>query len=142
MTSKIYFSPKTLGFYNESNKSESEVVGTWPPDLVEITLEKREELLSASGLGYTISADTGGNPILIPPPARTQDDLIAETKAKRDELRANADYAIAPLADAVDLGEETEEEIVLLKKWRQYRIALNRLELSVAPEITWPKIPE
>ena len=49
--------------------------------------------------------------------------------------------AIAPLQDAVDLDEATEEELLLLKEWKKYRVTLNRLDLSSAPEINWPDMP-
>lgn len=50
--------------------------------------------------------------------------------------------AIAPLQDAVDLDEATEEELLLLKEWKKYRVSLNRLDLSTAPDIEWPEKPE
>ncbi len=51
-----------------------------------------------------------------------------------------ATLAIAPLQDAVDLGEETAEEVVLLKAWKQYRVALNRLDLTTQV-VAWPALP-
>jgi len=77
MTNKIYFCPKTLGFYNEDNKSDYESAGTWPAELIEITKEKRDGLLIESGAGYVIAAASNGNPILTTPPEPTVEDLIA-----------------------------------------------------------------
>ncbi|RBB96806.1 phage tail protein [Pseudomonas sp. MWU12-2115] len=58
-------------------------------------------------------------------------------------LRGIADMAIAPLQDAVDIDEATEAEAALLKEWKKYRIALNRLPDQPAyPEsIIWPQTP-
>ena len=50
--------------------------------------------------------------------------------------------AIAPKHDALDLDEATEEELLLLKEWKKYRVSLNRLDLSTAPDIEWPEKPE
>jgi len=68
-------------------------------------------------------------------------DYVTPATSTRDELMAAATIAIAPLQDAVDLDEATDDETALLKKWKQYRGALNRLDLSTAPDITWPLIP-
>ncbi|WP_348773093.1 tail fiber assembly protein [Pseudomonas sp. MWU12-2020] len=50
---------------------------------------------------------------------------------------------MAPLQDAVDIDEATEAEAALLKEWKKYRIALNRLPDQPAyPEsIIWPQTP-
>ncbi|MCY6826315.1 tail fiber assembly protein, partial [Escherichia coli] len=44
---------------------------------------------------------------------------------------------IAPLQDAADLEIATEEEISLLEAWKKYRVLLNRVDTSVAPDIEW-----
>ena len=50
--------------------------------------------------------------------------------------------AIAPLQDAVDVDDATDNELARLKAWKQYRVALNRLDLAAAPDIDWPAVPE
>jgi len=68
-------------------------------------------------------------------------DYLTPATTERDALMSAATIAIAPLQDAADLDEATEEEAALLKKWKQYRVALNRIDLSTAPDISWPEIP-
>ncbi|WP_250313207.1 tail fiber assembly protein, partial [Escherichia coli] len=48
---------------------------------------------------------------------------------------------IAPLQDAVDLEIATEEERSLLEAWNKYRVLLNRVDTSTAPDIEWPANP-
>ncbi|EJZ1643711.1 tail fiber assembly protein, partial [Escherichia coli] len=48
---------------------------------------------------------------------------------------------IAPLQDAADLKIATEEETSLLEAWKKYRVLLNRVDTSVAPDIEWPAAP-
>ncbi|SPO68096.1 tail fiber assembly protein [Pseudomonas sp. JV241A] len=64
--------------------------------------------------------------------------------ALRDERLANASMRIAPLQDAVDLGEATEHEQSMLVAWKRYRIELNRLEKQPGYplSIDWPASPE
>ncbi|EEY8750154.1 tail fiber assembly protein [Escherichia coli] len=35
----------------------------------------------------------------------------------------------------------TEEEKALLAAWKTYRVLLNRVDTSTAPDIEWPAIP-
>ena len=42
---------------------------------------------------------------------------------------------IAPLQDAVDLEIATAEERSLLEAWNKYRVLLNRVDTSTAPDI-------
>ncbi|SFX17462.1 tail fiber assembly protein [Pantoea ananatis] len=68
-----------------------------------------------------------------------------ESLAKASALKAYyldvATDAINPLQDAADLGIATDEEKRLLPLWKKYRIDVNRVNLSKAPEITWPTNP-
>lgn len=76
-----------------------------------------------------------------PPPPATDPDEFAQSETVR--LRAIADYAIAPLQDAVDVDEATEDDVALLKAWKKYRVALNRVpEQEGYPlAIDWPAAP-
>ncbi|CAM3821679.1 tail fiber assembly protein [Pseudomonas wadenswilerensis] len=62
----------------------------------------------------------------------------------RDERLANASMRIAPLQDAVDLGEASAHEQEALLAWKRYRIALNRLDQQPGYplSIDWPSSPE
>ncbi|MDF9617033.1 tail fiber assembly protein [Pseudomonas entomophila] len=68
---------------------------------------------------------------------------LREAMAETAHRRAGADSAIAPLQDAVDLDDATDAEAALLKEWKRYRIALNRLpdQLGYPNTIDWPAPP-
>lgn len=69
--------------------------------------------------------------------------LAAEVAEQRKiDLLNLAAAAIVPLQDAVDLDDATDGELASLTAWKKFRVALNRLDLSTAPEITWPEVPE
>ncbi|MDE9568558.1 tail fiber assembly protein, partial [Xenorhabdus bovienii] len=53
-----------------------------------------------------------------------------------------ADSAIAPLQDAVDLGMATDTEKAGLTEWRRYRVLLNRVDCTTAPDVQWPEQPK
>ncbi|AZP49581.1 tail fiber assembly protein [Rahnella aquatilis] len=72
----------------------------------------------------------------------SSEELTAQASTKRDSLMLTASAAIAPLQDAVDISDATEDETALLKEWKQYRVTLNRLDLSNATTVVWPEPPK
>lgn len=77
-------------------------------------------------------------PPVIPP---TAGETLASNTATRNVLLAAATLAIAPLQDADDLGEATAAESALLKSWKQFRVAVNRVDLTLtSPD--WPVVPQ
>nr|WP_282559091.1 tail fiber assembly protein [Providencia heimbachae] len=74
-------------------------------------------------------------------PKPTKEQLIAEAEQKKQSLLAEANNAIAPLQDAIDLGMATEAEAAALQEWKKYRVLLNRVDTSTAPDVEWPEKP-
>lgn len=74
------------------------------------------------------------------PPAPSAADILAANTATRDALLVQATQAINPLQDAVDLDEATPAETALLKLWKQYRVTVNRVDLTQANPV-WPTPP-
>ncbi|RMA07996.1 tail fiber assembly protein [Providencia stuartii] len=77
---------------------------------------------------------------LNPPVSKEQ--LIAEAEQQKQALLAEANNAIAPLQDAIDLEIATEKETAALQEWKKYRVLLNRVDTSLAHDIDWPQKPE
>ena len=70
-------------------------------------------------------------------------DPLEAAQAEIIRLRAIADYAIAPLQDAVDVDEASDAGMAALKEWKKYRVALSRVpEQEHYPDaIEWPVVP-
>ncbi|HCD6548756.1 TPA: tail fiber assembly protein [Escherichia coli] len=66
---------------------------------------------------------------------------IREAEETKNNLMQVASEHIAPLQDAADLEIATEEETSLLEAWKKYRVLLNRVDTSTAPDIEWPVNP-
>ncbi|CDH23645.1 putative e14 prophage; tail fiber assembly (fragment) [Xenorhabdus bovienii str. kraussei Becker Underwood] len=49
---------------------------------------------------------------------------------------------IAICQDAVDLGIATDAEKSSLAEWRKFRVLLNRVDCTTAPDIPWPEQPK
>ncbi|MDE9528290.1 tail fiber assembly protein [Xenorhabdus bovienii] len=69
-------------------------------------------------------------------------DHIRQAEQQKSSLRQRADSAIAPLQDAVDLGMATDTEKAGLTEWRKYRVLLNRVDCTTAPDVQWPEQPK
>lgn len=90
-----------------------------------------------------VSVDDLPPPEIPEPPPPTPEHELAQVQAETARRRAIADAAIAPLQDAVDLDEAAAAELALLKEWKRYRVALNRLpeQPGYPTEIDWPAPP-
>lgn len=67
----------------------------------------------------------------------------AQVLATRDARKAYATSMIDPLADAVEMDEATPAEVAALKAWKQYRLALSRIEQQAGfpASVEWPVAP-
>ncbi|MED5671870.1 tail fiber assembly protein [Enterobacter hormaechei] len=63
---------------------------------------------------------------------------IDEKKQRQKE----ATEIVSILQGAVDLDMATDRESALLSEWTKYRVLLNRIDTSLAPEIEWPEVPD
>ncbi|WP_146377941.1 tail fiber assembly protein [Cronobacter turicensis] len=91
--------------------------------------------------GLNIYGEWMWNGEKITPREFTAQEVIARAETKRSELLAMAAAKIGPLQDAVDIGEATADEVAMLRAWKGYRVALNRVDTGAAPDIAWPEMP-
>ncbi|QXG55972.1 tail fiber assembly protein [Pantoea jilinensis] len=132
-----FYSALTNGFYSEEMNGD-----TIPEDAIEITDEEWGALLDGQSKGRLISSDKKGRPILKDYPAPTAEQLAVMAASEKAKLLALATIAIDPLQDAADLEIATDKEAASLKAWNTYRVMVNRIDTSKAPNIEWPKAPE
>ncbi len=93
-------------------------------------------------IGWTYDGSVFASPPLTDEQLAAQkQQKIANNVATKASLIAQATVAIAPLQDAVDLDEATDAETASLKAWKQYRVALNRVDSNTSDDIAWPSLP-
>ncbi|OKP02632.1 tail fiber assembly protein [Xenorhabdus eapokensis] len=114
----------------------------YPADLKPISNDLHNQLLDGQANGKRITADVDGFPILVDPPPPTPEQLQQRAESQKRYLMSHASGKIAPLQDAVDLDMATDAEKSALTKWRKYRVLLNRVDCSTAPDIQWPEQPK
>lgn len=96
------------------------------------------DIIPTPKVGWTYDGTTFA-PYVAPPPTPAQ--ILATNTATRNQLLAAATLAIAPLQDAVDIGEATDADTTMLTAWKQFRVAVNRVVLTVQNP-TWPAPPQ
>lgn len=86
--------------------------------------------------GKVVSVDP-----MLPQPARVPSE--SDVVSLKNSLMAMATAALAPLQDAVDIGDASENEEDQLLAWKQYRVALNRIDQQggYPADIQWPEAP-
>lgn len=131
-----YYSPTTNGFYDSEMFTPSDL----PADAVEISNEQWLGLLVAQSSGKVIGPDDHGQPRESDPPPPSPESVAAANRQMQKQLLALASAAKAPLQDAVDLGDAEPSEIALLTAWKQYSVAVNRID-TTAPNPVWPNPP-
>ncbi len=72
----------------------------------------------------------------------SQAEIETRAQAQKTRLMNAATTAISTLQDSVDLGMATAEENALLPVWKIYRVLLNRVDVTAAPDIDWPEEPD
>ncbi|HEY4437700.1 MAG TPA: tail fiber assembly protein [Lelliottia sp.] len=125
------------GFLYEEDRAAFEAGIGWPVDAVEISDRWYNYLMDGQTKGNEIVADEYGFPILSEPVV----DYVAAAETEKSQHLAEATAKIAPLQDAVDLGIATDEEVTQLDSWKTYRVEVNRVDTSTAPDIAWPVPP-
>jgi len=138
----IFYSAASNAFYPETLKATYDAAGSWPTDAVIVDHDVYTEFAANEvPEGKIRIAGDDGMPAWgdVPPP--THDELVSQADNKKSQLLNDASVAISPLQDAVDLGMATDDEIAQLNAWKTYRVNVNRVDTSLAPDIIWPTPP-
>ncbi|AXO17760.1 TPA: tail fiber assembly protein [Providencia stuartii] len=67
--------------------------------------------------------------------------LIAQAEQEKSQRLDEANNMLTYLQDSIDTGLATDEEAAALQAWKKYRVLLNRVDTSLAPNIEWPEKP-
>ena len=138
----MFYSASQNGFFDEAMLAIYEAAGSWPDDAVKIS-DNLANILINRPADKIIIADEHGMPMLSDMPAPSHEQLTSIAMAQRDGVLRQAAIRIAPLQDAVDIGEATAAEEQQLLAWKKYRVAVNRIteQPGFPTAIEWPDMP-
>ncbi|CQH06928.1 TPA: tail fiber assembly protein [Yersinia enterocolitica] len=94
----------------------------------------------------TYYADENGEWLPGPAP-RVLQQMIIEVTQKQTVILSHASDMIGAIADEIEELVDSEKDVsdklrADLKAWKQYRVAVKNVDVSLAPNIEWPTAPE
>ncbi|HCH7938052.1 TPA: tail fiber assembly protein [Providencia rettgeri] len=67
--------------------------------------------------------------------------LVAQAEQEKAQRLEEANATITYLQDAIEVGLDDDDYQAKLTAWKTYRVLLNRVDTSTAPDIDWPQKP-
>lgn len=138
-----------LAAYNARNEIVAfyDVVDSPAPadetNLVEITDEKHQALLSGQSAGKRMAVDKDFVPVVLDPPAPTREQIAAQRRAARDAALSASDWLISRHQDEKLIGDGTTLTSTQLTTLLKYRQALRDMGNADGwPYIDLPKVPD
>ncbi|WP_340617243.1 tail fiber assembly protein [Xenorhabdus entomophaga] len=132
-------------FYPYALKQNYINAGVWPEVGIDVDESAFEKWTATPPMGKTRVVGDDGLPAWgEPPPAPplTPEQLSQWVESQKRQLLKMATEKIDICQDAIDLDMATNAEKSSLTEWRKYRVLLNRVDCSTAPDIQWPEQPE
>lgn len=68
--------------------------------------------------------------------------FVAQAEQEKLQRLDEANSTITYLQDAIEVGLDDDDYQAKLIAWKTYRVLLNRVDTSLAPDIDWPEKPE
>jgi hypothetical protein len=137
----FFYSPNSNMFFDGDMIDAYKSAGSWPTDAKKVSGDIFMEYTGTPPSGKVrVSNGKGPEWADIPPP--TKEEILAFAENEKAKLISYASEKILPLQDAVDLEMATDSELEQLSAWKKYRMLLNRIDVTSAPDIDWPAKPE
>ncbi|MFX2554621.1 tail fiber assembly protein [Enterobacter roggenkampii] len=139
---KAYFVPSIPSFISENwRKDGTYTEDSWPSDAVLVSEEEAETYwMTAPPEGKQLGV-IKGKPAWIDIPPPSQDELIMAAERKREFLLREAQETISFWQTELQLGIISDEDKASLIAWMNYIKAVQAVDTSKAPDITWPTPP-
>ncbi|EMH6403736.1 tail fiber assembly protein [Providencia rettgeri] len=67
--------------------------------------------------------------------------FVAQAESEKAQRLDEANKQVSDLQDAIDVGLALDGDEIALLNWKTYRVYLNRVDTSTAPDIEWPVKP-
>ncbi len=133
------YSPSAGGFFPLSDKEIFIAANLWPSDGIEITESDHDALFPVPN-DKTIGLNNGKPAwIDLPPPNNAQ--RIEQAELYRQLLLKQADDITADWRTELLLGEISDVDREKLSAWMAYKREVKAVDISTAPDISWPLQP-
>jgi hypothetical protein len=133
------FSPSNTAFYSYTLKDLFDAAETWPTDAVDISDDVRGQFWVAPE-GKILGA-VDGMPAWVDAPPPTYEEAVATADNTKSALLASARSTISLWQTEILLGSISDADKASLTAWITYIKAVQAVDTSAAPNITWPVQP-
>ena len=133
------FSPSNTAFYSYTLKDLFDSAGTWPTDAVDVTDDVRDQFRVAPTGKVLGSVD--GQPAWVDAPPPTHEEAVTTADTTKAVLLASAQSTISLWQSELLLGSISDADKASLTAWITYIKAVQAVDTSTAPAITWPVQP-
>lgn len=139
---RAYFVPSVPTFIPESWKNDGTYTEeNWPSDAILLTEEETNAYwMIPPPKGQKLGV-VKGKPAWVDIPPPSQDELIMAAERKREFLLREAQETISFWQTELQLGIISDEDKASLIAWMNYIKAVQAVDTSKAPDITWPTPP-
>lgn len=137
------YSAKNNAFFPVAMLEKYQDSGWYLDDLVDISDDVAKDYMGDVPNGKIRAADKKGFPIWIDSPPPTHDELVSEANITRQHLidQANDLMNSKQWPGKAAIGRLKGDELIEYGLWLDYLDALEAVDTSSAPEITWPDPP-
>lgn len=139
---RAYFIPSVPTFIPEAWRNDGTYTEeNWPVDAVLLTEEETSEFWMVSPPDGKKLGVIDSKPAWVDIPPPSQDELIMAAERKREFLLREAQETISFWQTELQLGIISDEDKASLIAWMNYIKAVQAVDTSKAPDITWPTPP-
>ncbi len=139
---QVYFSANMLGFIPAEWKEDGTYTAdSWPADAVLLTDEESSAYWKQIPPVGKILSGVAGRPVWIDIPAPTHDELVTVADAQKSSLLQDVNSKTQLWQTQLMLGIITAADKATLTTWMTYVQAVQAVDTSAAPNITWPTPP-
>ena len=139
-----YFSPSENAFYAGELKESYIAADSWPSDALEVDESLYLEFIDKPPKGKYRGVDNAGMPCWLEIPPPTAEEMASNAENMRQQLidEANAYINNRQWPGKAAIGRLKADELERYNLWLDYLDALEVVDTSTAPDITWPVPPQ
>ncbi|YAW66777.1 tail fiber assembly protein [Morganella morganii] len=141
MPNTYLFSATENAFYPYELRESYEAAGTWPEKGINVDESVFFEFTQNVPDGKMRGSDKKGNPVWVDVPPLTHEQYVAIAESQKLALTAEVNTETEMLRAKLALGRIKDNEKARLNAWLDYLDELEAVDVSTAPDITWPTKP-
>lgn len=144
---------RTHGFIWDANnvrllayalQTEYQEVGMWPENGIDVSDEVSAEFTGQPPQGKTLGVGVDGMPAWVDIPPRPHEEQVSQAESEKTGRISEANTYInnKQWPGKAAIGRLKDEELAQYNLWLDYLDALEAVDTSTAPDITWPEQPQ